>query len=117
MHLSIQTSCSGEIDDLVLDPVDLIKIDVEGAEGLVIRGAQKLIDRCRPIVASEFSMMLPHVSGMPCKEFLSFFETRGYDILLIDQNSSALTRIEDIDSFIANYGTPGRIDNLAFVPH
>jgi hypothetical protein len=97
--------------------VDLVKIDVEGAEGLVIRGAQDLIERHRPIVTSEFSMeMLPRVSGMPGKEFLSFFQARGYEIFLIDRNSSDLIRIEDIDSFIANYGPPVRIEDLAFVP-
>lgn len=106
------------MDELVLDPVDLIKIDVEGAEGLVIRGAQNLIERHRPIVTSEFSMeMLPRVSGMPGKEFLSFFQTRGYDIFLVDRKSSDLIRIEDIDSFIANYGPPVRVEDLAFVPH
>jgi len=106
------------IDELILDPVDLIKIDVEGAEGLVIRGAQNLIERHRPIVTSEFSMeMLSRVSGMPGQEYLAFFQARGYDIFLIDRRSGDLVGIEDVDAFIAHYGPPVRIEDLVFVPH
>jgi hypothetical protein len=109
---------TARIDELVLGPVDLIKIDVKGAEGLVIRGAQTLVERHRPIITSEFSIeMLSHVSGMPGQAFLSFFQARGYDIFLIAQSSSELVKIEDVDSFIANDGSPIRIEDLAFVPH
>ena len=34
--------------------IDLIKIDVEGAEGLVLDGAKKTIERCKPIILFEF---------------------------------------------------------------
>ena len=46
------------IDDLVarhgLDPA-VIKIDVEGAEGLVLAGAIETLKRCRPVIIAEFS--------------------------------------------------------------
>ena len=41
------------IDSLGLDRVGLIKIDVEGAEHDVIRGAAQTIARCRPVVVVE----------------------------------------------------------------
>lgn len=41
------------IDSLQLPGLDYIKIDVEGAEGLVIRGAQKTISKYKPIVVFE----------------------------------------------------------------
>jgi|SRR3989344_4100535 len=41
------------IDDLSLDKCDLIKIDVEGMERLVVKGAEKTINRFRPIVFVE----------------------------------------------------------------
>ncbi len=43
------------LDDLifVLDWIDLIKIDVEGMEGDVIRGAKRIIEECQPILYVE----------------------------------------------------------------
>jgi len=32
-------------------PVDLLKLDIEGAEAQALRGAQRLIQRCRPVLA------------------------------------------------------------------
>ncbi len=36
--------------------VDFIKIDVEGAEHLVLKGSKKTIQRCRPIIIFEFGL-------------------------------------------------------------
>lgn len=41
------------LDDLLLDKVDLIKIDVEGYEPQVLAGAMETIERCRPLVVVE----------------------------------------------------------------
>ncbi len=43
------------IDSLELPKVDLIKIDVEGAELDVIEGALRTIERCNPLVIMEFN--------------------------------------------------------------
>lgn len=42
------------IDDLELDHCGLIKLDLEGAELLAIRGAEKTMRRCRPVLVVEF---------------------------------------------------------------
>ncbi|GHD48200.1 methyltransferase FkbM [Thalassobaculum fulvum] len=41
------------VDGLALTRCDFIKVDVEGAEGLVLRGAAGTIGRCRPILSVE----------------------------------------------------------------
>ena len=41
------------LDDLVTEPVALIKIDVEGMEPVVLDGARQLLRRSRPIVFAE----------------------------------------------------------------
>ena len=41
--------------EIGLEQVDFIKIDIEGAELLCLRGAQNLLQRCRPIIYGEFN--------------------------------------------------------------
>src|SRR3546814_5280958 len=52
------TVASDRLDDLVirhdLKP-GLIKVDVEGAEGLVFRGAMETLNKFRPVILSELS--------------------------------------------------------------
>lgn len=106
------------LDDVINFKVDCIKIDVEGAEGLVSQGAMRLIETWHPMITSEFSMeMLPRVSGISGKEYLKFYVDNHYDIFLIDRHSQELIPIHDIYSFIDGYGEPTRIEDLAFIPH
>jgi len=68
--------------DEVIDPhlqVDVMKVDVEGAEGRVFRGAEQTLRRCRPTVFFEFSpTTLQARSGMDGTEMLSFLSDIGY---------------------------------------
>ena len=51
------------LDQIIQQRVDLMKMDVEGAEGLVVEGGWSTIVKNRPIVVSEFSPeMLGRVS-------------------------------------------------------
>lgn len=51
------------IDDLGLDNVGAIKIDVEGFEGNVVRGAIETIARCRPAIIWERSIKLARTTN------------------------------------------------------
>lgn len=59
----------------------VIKIDVEGAEGLVMRGAQASLD-AKPVVFSEFSASALNSGPVSAQEYLDQFGTRGYRFLL-----------------------------------
>jgi hypothetical protein len=105
------------LDDVIRNKVDCIKIDVEGAEGLVVNGAHHIIETYRPMVTSEFSMeMLPRVSKISGIEYLRFFTEMDYKVFLIDRQSQELAPITDADAFLRDYGEPTRIEDLAFLP-
>jgi FkbM family methyltransferase len=60
-------------------PVRFIKIDVEGAEPQVIRGATKMLKEDRPVILSELHpTQLERASGVTADEFLAEMRGLGY---------------------------------------
>ena len=106
-----------KLDDLTVSTrVDLMKLDTEGAEGLILAGAQGLLERDRPIVTSEFSVeMLGRVSGVTGRAYLEIFRSLGYRTFLIDRGSREPRPIEDFDGFLNGFDRVG-IEDLAFLP-
>lgn len=78
----------------------LIKIDVEGAEGMVFRGAEKTLRKHRPIVISEFSRPLLEKNGSSPEEILSLFERCDYHVFNPFIPSAKVGEI-DFDDIIA----------------
>lgn len=69
------------IDDLIPDvEVDLIKIDVEGAELGALRGASKTIARTNPTVMFECIMPKENALGYSADQLWDFFHERDYEI-------------------------------------
>ena len=68
------------LDDYPLRrPVSFVKIDVEGAEPLVIEGAQRLLRQDRPVVLSELHpLQLERVSDASPTSFVSQMRDLGY---------------------------------------
>jgi FkbM family methyltransferase len=73
---------SKRLDDFKLDNVDMIKIDVEGWEFEVLKGAEQTIRRCQPILMVEYT----HGGGRENKsmhtydvaEYQAFVNSLGY---------------------------------------
>lgn len=73
------------LDSLSLGHVDVIKIDVEGAELLAVEGAMRTIERDRPIILSEIlPSQLQRVSRCSPRQYLEYFISRGYDAYIVD---------------------------------
>jgi FkbM family methyltransferase len=105
------------LDDLGLDRVSVVKIDVEGAEALVIDGATETIARDRPSFVMEFSLeMTSRVSQREPREHLDRFVGWGYTIAIIDRATSTPRRMSSVDELLDGWGDFLRIEDLLLVP-
>jgi FkbM family methyltransferase len=105
------------MDDLGFEQVSVVKIDVEGAEALVIDGASEVIRRDRPSFVMEFSMeMTGRVSQREPRVHLDRFVDWGYSIAVIDRASSVPRQMASVDDLLADWGDFLRIEDLLLVP-
>lgn len=75
------------LDELVPDgAVDVLKVDVEGAEPLVLRGARSVLERSPRLVAVVEFRDEPHLSGESPEEVLAFYESLGFELCLLHRN-------------------------------
>jgi FkbM family methyltransferase len=71
------------IDSLNLENVGLIKIDTQGCEFHVLKGAAKTIERCRPVIIFEHELQLARAHGWGLAECEEFFKGLYYDLKLL----------------------------------
>lgn len=81
LELTIQTKVMDEV--LNLSQIDLIKIDVEGAEMNVLLGARQHLLRCNPVVVFECQAQgLNYFNSHP-EQVFRFFHELGYGVSLV----------------------------------
>ncbi|MGD9881913.1 MAG: FkbM family methyltransferase [Reyranella sp.] len=67
------------LDDMAIGRCDLMKLDIEGAEHLMLQGALATIDRCRPVILSEINAeVLRQVSQVSVAEYVELLRRHGY---------------------------------------
>jgi FkbM family methyltransferase len=82
---------AARLDDLLEheDRIDVMKIDVEGAEGRVIGGGSEVLRRHRPVLFFEFSPPSLHAtSGRSGREFLEELQGLNYSFEILDSDKS-----------------------------
>ncbi len=63
-----------------LNRIDLMKIDVEGSETAVIRGAEHTLRRFRPVIVAEANETALGQMGSNTKELLDLIRSQGYEV-------------------------------------
>ncbi|HLB06856.1 MAG TPA: FkbM family methyltransferase [Alphaproteobacteria bacterium] len=105
------------LDDYGFDDVGFIKIDVEGFELAVLKGARETLRRCRPALLVEIEEA--H-SGEPLETSLSAIEALGYAGLFLKRGTlrplSAFEPEADQRSARARGGEADYVFNFIFLP-
>ena len=105
------------LDDIVEGPVGFLKMDVEGAEGRVVKGATRLIERDRPIITTELKdEMLRRVSGTSVAEYLGYFEGLGYAPSVLERASGAEKPYPSVAALLAEWGDTDDLRDILLIP-
>lgn len=67
-----------------LDRLDFLKIDTDGHELDILKGARETLQRWRPVVVFEFCFYENETRGYSYASFVSLFNALNYDICLAD---------------------------------
>jgi FkbM family methyltransferase len=105
-----------KLDDLVnaID-VDAIKIDVEGAELGVLRGAVNILRKCRPIIMFESAPQTDNGLGYTKEAIFEFLTSADYCLVVpnrVAQNDAGLT----LTGFSESHLYPRRTTNYFAIP-
>lgn len=83
----------GVTPSLSLSRIDFIKIDVEGAEMMVLKGARKTLAQYKPLVMMEISKNNYAAAGYTVDEVLDFFSALGYSLRTITKKGTLQTPV------------------------
>lgn len=67
------------------EQIDFVKIDVEGGEYNVLKGAERILTQNKPIVIFEFGLGASNFYGTSPNEVFSFLKNLGFKISLLDK--------------------------------
>ncbi len=105
--------CAGDsarvttIDELCearqINRVDLIKVDTDGHEYWVLRGAARTLERDHPVIIFEVGMYLMKERGVTFEEYVDYLAPLGYR-LVNSKNGRAVTQ-QDYEQQIPLYAT------------
>ena len=73
------------VDQLGLTDLGFMKVDTQGSDLHVLRGARTTIRRCRPILAIEFERELAKIHNNTLEDYHGFFEDLGYIVDVLDE--------------------------------
>lgn len=90
--------------------VDFLKVDVEGAEGLVFRGGRATLERFKPAVYCELVQGHPENVGMTVQSVINELTSLGYEMHAFPEDADTPRRVEGFEPACRDYlfRHPGR---------
>lgn len=87
-----------------ISSVDIIKMDIEGAEFNALKGMQTIINSSPDVIMfTEFFPKAIRRFGNDPLTFLAMLQTLGFTLSIIDEDEKRLKPIQSIDSFMAHF--------------
>lgn len=100
-----QTVRTVKFDDALreqhVEKIDVLKIDIQGAEPLAFSGMDETLKKCR-VIFTEYEPAILRSSGHNPIEMLQLLQSYGYALFCIDENTRTTVRIEDLEKFTEN---------------
>jgi hypothetical protein len=92
-------------------------MDVEGAEGRVVLGATRIIERDRPVVTTELKEeMLRRVSDRSVADYLGYFGDLGYTPTLLDKESGTEQPYPSVSALLDDWGEDDELRDVLLLP-
>jgi len=90
-------------NDRVLDRLDIIKIDVEGAEANVIAGGRQLLKRLRPLILLEISDRALRAQGSDAQKLIALLRGElGYEIGVFSTKTGGIELLDNGENLSPN---------------
>lgn len=93
------------LDELGISRVDVIKLDVEGAEWMALRGAVRTLANCRPTLILEVGRATCHAAGYEPEALVAWLVSLGYRIEKILADGKTLpiapAELDDFQNVVA----------------
>jgi hypothetical protein len=86
--------------------LDFLKVDVEGAEWMVLKGAEQSLRAFRPVIIAESSAGNFEKAGCSAKDLYSYLESLGYEIRNLLDGSTHLPEECDVLCTPRNTSSP-----------
>ena len=105
------------LDEIAPPKIDVLKIDVEGAEFRVLDGGRKTLERDKPLIVMEFSCdMSQRTSGVDPGDALQDVLDLGYELFVLDRQSRQPVPFASAAALLADWDNPLHIEDLLLRP-
>jgi hypothetical protein len=101
------------IDDLEIAKLNFIKIDVEGFEFLVLKGALKTIENNRPVILAEIDFNMGNTYFM---QLTRMIQKLDYRVFALTGGQFLPVNLTEFDSHELNFHSNGYRNNFFLIP-